>query len=240
MATNNNFARLILTGKIRVLTGMRVGGSKETLNVGEVDSNVIKTPDGVPYIPGTSLKGKLRSELAQRAYNATDIKDDPDEVQRIFGYEGSFSREKSKQAILAKIRVRDAFACLDENGDWEDLGGDNQMELGRTELKNETAIDRKTGKAKNGSLRKIERVPPNATFSFEIVFDSKNDTEDSDFKNVILAMRLLEDSAVGSKGSSGYGKIKFEAINIRKKILADYEKNTPFDTLADVTTTYWK
>jgi CRISPR-associated protein Csm3 len=229
METNNNFARLILTGKIRVLTGMRVGGSKETLNVGEVDSNVIKTPDGVPYIPGTSLKGKLRSELAQRAFSSTDIQSDPNEVKQIFG---SFND-------LAKIRVRDAFACLDKNGDWEDLGSDNQMDFSRTELKHETAIERRTGKAKNGSLRKIERVPPNATFSFEIVFESKNDAEDSDFKNVILAMRLLEDSAVGSKGSSGYGKIKFESINIRKKNLIDYEKNTPFDTLQDVTATYW-
>ena len=56
--------KLQIKGRIRTETGMRVGGPKETLQIGGLDLNVIKTPDDVPYIPGSSLKGKIRSLLA--------------------------------------------------------------------------------------------------------------------------------------------------------------------------------
>ncbi|TAK40805.1 MAG: type III-A CRISPR-associated RAMP protein Csm3, partial [Saprospiraceae bacterium] len=57
--------KLIISGKITAKTGLHIGGSKSSLDIGGVDLNVIKTPQGVPFIPGSSLKGKLRSLLAK-------------------------------------------------------------------------------------------------------------------------------------------------------------------------------
>lgn len=48
--------------RVKTLTGLRIGGRKETVEIGDVDLSVIKDPiTELPYIPGSSLKGKLRS-----------------------------------------------------------------------------------------------------------------------------------------------------------------------------------
>lgn len=55
---------LILRGKIEALTGLHIGGSKEKMQIGGVDLVVIRNPSNqYPYIPGSSLKGKLRHLL---------------------------------------------------------------------------------------------------------------------------------------------------------------------------------
>ena len=55
--------KYIIQGKIKVLTGLHIGGPTTGLNIGGVDNIVIKDAKGKPYIPGSSLKGKMRSLL---------------------------------------------------------------------------------------------------------------------------------------------------------------------------------
>ena len=53
--------------KIELLTGLHIGGSSDTFDIGGADSTVIKNPlTNEPYIPGSSIKGKLRSLLTQK------------------------------------------------------------------------------------------------------------------------------------------------------------------------------
>lgn len=62
--------RVILTGRIRALTGLHIGGSPGALAIGNVDMPVIRDAvTGRPYIPGSSLKGKMRS-LAEKITGA--------------------------------------------------------------------------------------------------------------------------------------------------------------------------
>jgi len=65
---------VIIRYELKAITGLRVGGSKENFEIGGLDNPVIKTlveienfygkgknlPEGAPYIPGSSLKGKMR------------------------------------------------------------------------------------------------------------------------------------------------------------------------------------
>src|SRR5690348_8184085 len=56
-----------ITGRIHCLSGLRVGGSDELLQIGGADLTCIKHPVTLePYIPGSSIKGKMRSELEQQ------------------------------------------------------------------------------------------------------------------------------------------------------------------------------
>ena len=57
--------KIIFRGKISTQTGLHIGGSKASLKIGGMDNEVLKTIDNKPYIPGSSLKGKLRSLLAK-------------------------------------------------------------------------------------------------------------------------------------------------------------------------------
>ncbi|MEM8896069.1 MAG: RAMP superfamily CRISPR-associated protein, partial [Bacteroidota bacterium] len=70
--------KLILTGYIKAETGLHIGGTEGSLDIGGMNNPVIKTINDMPYIPGSSLKGKLRSLLARahgsKALTKRDLK----------------------------------------------------------------------------------------------------------------------------------------------------------------------
>jgi CRISPR-associated protein Csm3 len=111
---------------------------------------------------------------------------------------------------------------LNKEGDFKEL------ELDYTESKWENTIDRKSGTA--GNPRQIERVPAEAIFSFEIVYDIYDDKKNNKFKKEIhleeikKALRLLQDDYLGGSGSRGYGKIVFENLSAVEKTIKNYEE----------------
>jgi len=188
----------IIKGTITLETGLHIGGSKSSLDIGGLDSPVIKTPQGVPYIPGSSLKGKIRSLLGLKE-GSIDVKNDSDLLVKMFG-----SSEKGKETI-SRLIFRDAV--LDED-DFKNVFQDAIMDTDFTEAKYENTIDRKSGTTKKGGLRQIERVPAGAKFNFEIVVN-KFDTDEEDIEAKLKdGIALLENNYLGSSGSRGYGKVK--------------------------------
>lgn len=202
-------AKHIISGKIRLKTNLHIGGSKNALDIGGIDLNVIKSGKGVPFIPGSSLKGKLRSLLA-KTYGSYDIKNDPPAIARLFG-----SSAENGQA--SRILVRDAH--LDEI---EFEGMDLDLELDWTSGKWENTIDRKTGTAQHP--RQLEYVPAEASFYFEMVYNDFEDDNSTDLENLKKALCMLQDDYLGGQGSRGYGKITFENVNCTKKTIADYKE----------------
>lgn len=201
--------KIILTGEIEVITGLHIGGSSTTMNIGETDLNVIKSPKtGQPIIPGSSLKGKLRSLLAKtNGYQSVD--EDKEPLVSIFG--------SSKQDVVTRLIVRDSYL---KNGDtikeWE-------MENTYTEVKWENTIDRKTGTTMKGGLRQLERVPQGAMFGYEMVLDVYDvDKENEYLVEIKKAMKLLEDDYLGGSGTRGYGKIKFHENEDEPKSVESY------------------
>lgn len=202
--------KIILTGQIEVITGLHIGGSSTTMNIGETDLNVIKSPkNGEPIIPGSSLKGKLRSLLAKiNGYQSVD--EDKEPLVSIFG--------SSKQEVVTRLIVRDSYLT---NGDrikeWE-------MENTYTEVKWENTINRTKGSAEHP--RQLERVPQGAMFGYEMVLDVYDvDEEKKYLEEIKKAMKLLEDDYLGGSGTRGYGKIKFHENEDVHKSVESYASN---------------
>lgn len=250
-------ANIIIRGKIECVTGMHIGGSKEKLEIGGLDSPVMRNPyDQFPYIPGSSLKGKMRHLLEY----VTGALGDPVEVEvdqngekqpkygsvskapkivRIFGI-GAEHKEAANDAKedkplknigLTRLTVRDAHPDEFTKALWKDM----DTELTYTEYKPENTIDRLTSAA---NPRFIERVVAGSRFNFEMVYTvyewsgsegkTVGNTEE-DLQNIVMGLRLLESSALGKSGSRGYGKIKFylEPAHILEK--ADYKGTDGLD-----------
>ena len=201
-------ANVIIKGKIRVLTGLHIGGSKEKLEIGGVDSPVIKDPQtNYPYIPGSSLKGKMRMLLEFALGKVTDGNPSKDEeIARIFGID-------AKEAKFGPTRlvVRDAYPDEGTIDMWENL----DSELQYTEYKPENSIDRITSEA---NPRFLERVVADSKFDFQFIYsiyawDDNGKTDIENLGRVFEAMKLLEHSGLGGSVSRGYGRIKFKVAN---------------------------
>jgi CRISPR-associated protein Csm3 len=229
--------KIIIKGQIEVKTGMRIGGSKSGLKIGGIDLNVITDPWGKPYIPGSSLKGKLRSLIEKklaandpsfwnlktndqisghRCKNEAEYASCP--VCKIWGIP---SDKQMLIPTLTRLYVCDAY--LDEDSITEEMK--ENLELPYTESKFETAIDRIKGTALHGSLREIERVPAGARFKdVELIYNVFEPEDKRILKNVFEALELLEHDYLGGMGSRGYGRVGFKDINIFWNRKEDYEQ----------------
>jgi len=195
--------KVILKKEIEVITGMHIGAGSDNVEIGGVDKPVIRrTIDNVPYIPGSSLKGKIRSILEQIAGSA-DIGGNK-EINQLFGFAPDIS---------SKLIVRDA-TMTDES--IELLKKSDHTDMPYTEIKYENSIIRTSGKAVNP--RQIERVPAGAKFNVELVINvwgiSENDNDEKlSIKLLENGIKALENDYIGGNGSRGYGKIVFKDID---------------------------
>lgn len=201
------FGKLIIECRIRVVTGLHIGGSDSFSFIGAVDSPVITDPyTQQPIIPGSSLKGKIRT-LLSRVYSeklcAPDA--DPENIKRLFG-----SSNPVKQSRLqfsdAKIINTKQFS-----------------EIGFTEIKTENAIDRVSSVA---NPRQIERVVSGVEFQERIVYNVENKEElQEDIKNLAKGIMLLQLDYLGGHGSRGSGRVSFDEITI-SDAFSDLDKVT--------------
>ncbi|HPU74473.1 MAG TPA: type III-A CRISPR-associated RAMP protein Csm3 [Bryobacteraceae bacterium] len=206
-----------ITGELEVKTGLRIGAGRDTVEIGGIDNPVVKHPHTQqPYIPGSSLKGKLRSLLEWflekveedgKVWGSSGKFPPGDEVLRIFGTTSDKWKEGPTRVI-----VRDALLCPD----WSQSVVGNGLTF--TEEKTEVAIDRIKGKAADMGPRTMERVPAGARFSLEILFKEYSVNDDGGahdrrcLERLIDSLRLLEQDALGGSGSRGYGKVEVRSL----------------------------
>ncbi len=216
-------AKLFIAGKIELLTGLHIGGSSSALDIGGIDANVIKTPEGIPYIPGSSLKGKMRCLLERkRGFEklCDDKEGDNKDIPLIFGLPGN----EAIEGFIPRLLVRDAYLNQEDFEKKRDQLF-AELELPYSESKWENTIDRATGATTKGGLRQMERVPAGATFDFAMVYSIFNDTDLQNLRTVIQALRLLEDDYLGGSGSRGYGQIRFSDVSFSLKTPHTYESD---------------
>ncbi len=222
---------------LRVLTGLHIGGGIGGIAIGATDNPVIKGPDGKPYIPGSSLKGKIRSllelaeglpideKLGRHECGAKEKRESGKKVKAcdlcvVFGRAGEYKLDEGPTRVI--------FRDCKIN---EELSDKEARKAGYTEIKYENAINRITSRVEYG-LRDSERVLPGTVFDVEIVyrvFDADMDgaklTDIKSLENlpdllkkrlglIIKGMKLLEEDYLGGCGTRGYGKVKFENLKI--------------------------
>lgn len=216
---------IVLKGKLECLTGLHIGGSKEKFEIGGVDSPVIRDPvTNYPYIPGSSLKGKMRSLLSFSLgffYDERNNKiEEKKEIYHIFGI-GANERESSDGPT--RLIVRDAYPDKKTVEMWENL----DTELLYTEFKGENTLDKLTSAA---NPRFLERVVKGSHFNVEFIYgvyqvgDSRDDL--NNFKLVVESLRLLENSYLGGSGTRGYGQVAFKLMDPIILLKKDYEEGS--------------
>ena len=208
-----SFSKIEIKGDIVALSGLHIGTSAAFSPIGAIDNPVIKDPlTNLPYIPGSSLKGKMRSLLAKNYndYKENSPEDDDQRILRLFGT----AAKGNTEAIQGRLLFRDSF-LKNKNELMEDKG----VEL-LTEDKFENSISRSTAIA---TPRQIERAIKGSKFALSLIYNVEKISEvEADFKTITDGLHLLEEDYLGGSGTRGYGQIKFENISV-KTVIGDYQ-----------------
>ena len=234
--------KIFLQGTINALTGLHIGGNTGELDIGGIDNPIIRNAfNRQPYIPGSSLRGKMRSLLDRHFNNPLDKRVGRDvrvhecekptdynacQVCQVFGV--APQRDLRGKTMPGRLIVRDTFLTPESLDALDRADTDTDF----TEIKTEVAIDRITSAA---TPRQQERVPAGTTFGpFQIVhslytLDENNpnnqlEHELGHFNTVLTGMELLVDDYLGGSGSRGSGQITFENLTMTFKSRECYEK----------------
>jgi CRISPR-associated protein Csm3 len=249
--------RIFLRFNIKAVTGLHIGGSETGIEIGGVDKVVIRDPiTNRPYIPGSSLKGKVRSLLEKylglplnrpigntyiHSCGKGDEKKYPDcHVCQIFGVPGEVDFATPTRLVVRDVHLREESA--------KELIEKARTDLPYTEIKTEVSIDRVTSAA---NPRRIERVPAGAVFGpAELVYSIYEGTDDKGngiadpnkdverLRILVKGLQLLEDDYLGGLGSRGSGKVQLEGITVSvrqgEKYLEKPQEVGKYDSLADL------
>lgn len=192
---------------IELLTGLHISGSKENVEIGGIDTPVIKlaSKNEEPYIPGSSLKGKMRC-LLEQAKGSSKVGGD-DVINNLFGF-APIEQNDKRDTRPSKVIVRDAMLTRESANALRNCGS---LDMLYTENKFENVIDRVRGVADHP--RQIERIPAGAKFNVEMVVNVWDDDNEKDLMALLKkGMNMLENDYLGGSGSRGYGQIKFGDI----------------------------
>ncbi|MDR1626274.1 MAG: type III-A CRISPR-associated RAMP protein Csm3 [Spirochaetia bacterium] len=209
-----------INGQIVVKTGLHIGAGSDKVEIGGMDNPVIRNPlTREPYIPGSSLKGKMRSLLEWKLGKVQSNRGKPCDcgeagcqVCRVFGSANNSrgrDRDSGTQKGPTRLIVRDAFLSEEDK---------EKMNNGKTivEEKHENSLNRITAQA---NPRPIERVVPGVKFDFEMVYriidtGDGGEKDKANFEAVVLdALKLLKNDYLGGGGTRGNGRIDF--INVK-------------------------
>jgi CRISPR-associated protein Csm3 len=223
--------KLILEGEIHCQTGLHIGAGKGSLEIGGADNPVVKDAFGIPYIPGSSLRGRLRSLLEQtlglaipselvylskrkgQEVRIHQSERPDDDICVLFGRNPGRVEKVSGEAIEAplatpaRLTVYDSPLLVDSITPQMRENLDDEL----TEVKSENAVDRITSQA---NPRTLERVPAGARFRFRMVLDVLCVEDKPLLARVAEGLRLLEDDALGGGGSRGSGRVTFGTLNL--------------------------
>ena len=208
------YGKILISGIITVENGMHIGGSYKFAAIGAVDSPVIRDRQSdLPMIPGSSLKGKMRTLLAKQFSQSAILKqhdDDPEIVLRLFGNSKKGDGKRRSRLIFSDM----ILSNMDEL---------REMEIhSATEIKFENSINRTTAVA---NPRQIERVIRGSKFQLELIYDVMNKEEiTEDMSAVKQGFELLQYDYLGGNGTRGYGKVKFSELSA-KGVVGDIPKN---------------
>ncbi len=242
--------KVIITGQVRTKTGLHIGGASAGLDIGGIDNPIIRHPvSREPYIPGSSLRGKMRS-LLDRSFGKSlnqmiqskppvvrvhecdnETQYEACEVCQIFGVTPGGDRKHWTKLKPTRLLVRDIALSADGNEKLRTA----KLDLPFTEVKWEAAIDRITSAA---VPRQNERVPADTVFGpFEFIYnlyDVNGEGVTNDvawLKHIFKAMELLEDDYLGGYGSRGTGKVAFENLGVTLRSHAYYAGEAEAESL---------
>ena len=257
-------AKVFISGTITALTGLHIGGSSTEMSIGGADLIVIRDPlTNRPYVPGSSLRGKMRSLLERARGEMTVQYEDADgklqKIRRLSELAEPMQARRVKRLKSAgPSTAPDALASklfgmpIDQQKDLnpEDINPQrlvvrdgfllNAEDLEKARNTDMPMTEVKTEVAIDritsaANPRQIERVPAGAKFDFEFILNLYGeDREEEYLKALFECMELLQDDYLGGHGSRGYGRVKLQVVSLTKKTTEDYRSNKPASLLNGV------
>ena len=218
-----------LTADLILESGLHIGAGDSEIHIGGIDNPVIKHPvSGEPYIPGSSLKGKIRSLLE---WKSGAVQEDPlgkkeydrsegaqqtavKHILQLFGISGD-TQDEGFQKEIGHTRLAFWDCPLDETYAQEQRDNDRLY----TEAKSENRINRISGEAKDP--RQTERVPAGAKFRFKLTLKQYDGDDDTLLNTLLTGLKLLEWDSLGGSGSRGYGKVRFDELTLDNENISD-------------------
>ena len=220
--------KIEITGTITLLTGLHIGGTNSSMSIGGIDKGVIRNPlTNQPFIPGSSLKGKMRSllqvangqfkELEKPMGGVKYVASEDGVDSELFGNATGNSKQKPSRLIVRDCELsQEKEANGMSHAEWLL----SKTDIPYTEGKTEVVIDRITSAA---NPRQIERVPAGAKFKLNMVLNVWQGEEEATLmKNLFKSLELLRDDYLGGSGSRGYGQIAIEISDIIEKTADNY------------------
>ena len=257
--------KIFINGSIKAKTGLSVGGSSTGLEIGGADKVVVRNPlTNQPYIPGSSLKGKMRSLLEKfddkmhitlsKTNKAGQVleKNTYNTTQEI--PEGAFIKNGDVEKIAVAsmpCKCGTCMICQVFGVSAEDEGGPARLIVRDADLSNVDELE----KSKNTDMpftevktevvidritsaatpRQFERVPAGAVFILNLVCNIYEGDSETDILNKVFeGLRLVQDDYLGGSGTRGYGQVKFNVESVKFKDQSCYENDTPAQELPGV------
>jgi CRISPR-associated protein Csm3 len=242
--------KLVIEGELLCETGLHIGAGKGSLEIGGADNPVVKDAFGLPYIPGSTLRGRLRSLLEQSSglavpaelvyvskrkgqevrIHQSDRPDDdvcvlfgrnPGRVERVAG-----ETLEAVNVTPSRLGVYDAPLVIESITPQMRENLDDEL----TEVKSENAVDRITSQA---NPRTLERVPTGARFRIRLILDVLCEEDKALAGRLSEGLRLLEDDALGGGGGRGSGRVKFGSLKVVWRGKDFYAKGSPEASLLE-------
>jgi CRISPR-associated protein Csm3 len=213
---NGLLGKVVIKGKITLKTGMHISAGNEFASIGSVDTVIVRdTLTKRPYIPGSSIKGKMRYLMARSYANnskLSNIDEEPDQISRLFGQGGN-------TIVLSRLQFFDVFMNEESVERLQKIN----TGLFLTEVKYENTINRITAEA---NPRQLERAVAGSVFDFKLCYNVENEDElEEDIKIIKLCIEMIEDDYLGGHGSRGYGRVEFSDWDFEYKEYNDTSTN---------------
>lgn len=216
--SNRLLKKIDLSGTIVLKTGLHIGGTNSAMQIGGIDKGVIRNPlNNQPFIPGSSLKGKMRSLFEVSIGRTKDVQmgtvkngpADSGPSADLFGSATGNDKQKPSRLVVRDCAMKNHVEVL------------AKTEIPYTEGKTEVVIDRITSAA---NPRQIERVPAGAEFTLDLMLNiwEQDNNEAALIESLFTSLQLLKDDYLGGSGSRGYGQVSIEIHSILEKSTADF------------------
>lgn len=227
------YNQTVIKGELVAVDPIHIGTSaKDSLNPVEIDSSVLKDNMGNPLIPGSSIKGVVRSyyESVVRSIDvkkACDVldkynyctKEKEEEIHQkglsaaetaelAYKYSCDACRLFGGRELAGKLKFKDCYAIIPK--------GKTAI---ITEFRDGVGIDRNTGAAKGNAKYDFEIVPKGTKFDFCLIADNLDEKQTKALDFVFEYLQSGE-MAVGGMSTRGFGRVKLENVE-RKTVTAD-------------------
>ncbi len=236
--------RYVFEGKLEMKTGLHIGGGRVTLS--NTDSPVVLTPDGLPFIPGSSFKGTLRSTIEKMVASLPDglglhscglpSKEIPKDIEPCpTAHQKEIVRERrdasNPDAVLEQARRDLCQTCQLFGSPYSasritinDLYLINDEWSGAVQIRDGVAIDRDSETAKNGAKYDFEVVPSTTVFKLYIMIENATE-QDLQLISIGLSEFVSGFGGVGGFRSRGLGACILDDLHVRyMELTADTQK----------------